>query len=286
MRPTSNNVPNRIDISIRLRRAIVLNDLLLVKRILKHNPAYLQNPDFTDKSNTSLHLAAKYGFVELADYLINTGHETSQISQNVDWDTPLTLAISAQHIPLVTLLISHFPRCVNWHTKSGTLPLHLAARSGSVEIISLLLHYGADINGVDNDGNTPVHYASAYGHLGAIKRLLEEAGMAAAMRENKWYWTPIAYSCSVSAEVFFKNLVAEYEKKKQQQQQQQKKNVEVQKQQQRDEIRVKKRGGLGGGGGLRLVVDEDEIESGQAEMWGAAVVSASAPGQVVDLSSP
>lgn len=57
---------HRLDVSIRLRRAIFLNDLLLVKRIVRNHPAYIHNPDFTDRGNTSLHVAAKLGFVEIA----------------------------------------------------------------------------------------------------------------------------------------------------------------------------------------------------------------------------
>jgi len=57
---------HRIDASRRLRRAILLNDLPLVKRIVKNNPEKLRNPDFEDKSNTSLHLAAKHGFTQIA----------------------------------------------------------------------------------------------------------------------------------------------------------------------------------------------------------------------------
>lgn len=60
------NNRSRIEIAKRLRRAIILNDLLLVKRIVHNNPKWLQNPDYEDKSNTSLHLAAKHGFLAIA----------------------------------------------------------------------------------------------------------------------------------------------------------------------------------------------------------------------------
>ena len=52
--------------STRLREAIIVNDLPLVKRLLKSTPSLLQNPKFEDKGNTSLHLAALYGHVEVA----------------------------------------------------------------------------------------------------------------------------------------------------------------------------------------------------------------------------
>ena len=54
----------QVDVS--LRRAILLNDVALVERILKNNPTSLHNPDFADKSNTSLHLAAQYDREEIA----------------------------------------------------------------------------------------------------------------------------------------------------------------------------------------------------------------------------
>jgi hypothetical protein len=38
---------------------------LLVKRIIRSNPGILQNPDYKDKSNSSLHLAAQTGSVEI-----------------------------------------------------------------------------------------------------------------------------------------------------------------------------------------------------------------------------
>jgi hypothetical protein len=60
------NNDSRIDVSIRLRRAVVLNDLSLVRRIIGNHPKTLRNPDFDDRSNTSLHLATKLGFVEIA----------------------------------------------------------------------------------------------------------------------------------------------------------------------------------------------------------------------------
>ena len=56
----------RDETSRRLREAIILNDLSILKRLLTQKPTLLQNPDFEDKSNTSLHLAAKYGHVEVA----------------------------------------------------------------------------------------------------------------------------------------------------------------------------------------------------------------------------
>lgn len=55
-----------IDPSIRIRRAIHLNDLSLLQRIIKKNPNLVQNINFADNGNTSLHLAAQLGHLEIA----------------------------------------------------------------------------------------------------------------------------------------------------------------------------------------------------------------------------
>src|ERR1700744_4642032 len=62
---TANLTPRRLDVSTPLRRAIPLNDALLVKRIVTKNPAHIRNPDVDDRTNTSLHLASKLGCVEI-----------------------------------------------------------------------------------------------------------------------------------------------------------------------------------------------------------------------------
>jgi len=53
----------------RLRRAIYLSSLSLVQRVLTSNahlPELIRNPDYTDRGNTSLHLAAKLGLPDIA----------------------------------------------------------------------------------------------------------------------------------------------------------------------------------------------------------------------------
>ena len=54
-----------LTVATRLRRAITLNDVVLVKRIIKNNPGKLRNPDLNNNGNTSLHLAAQLGFLEI-----------------------------------------------------------------------------------------------------------------------------------------------------------------------------------------------------------------------------
>lgn len=132
-----------IDVPRRLRRAILLNDLDLVKRIVRNNPTYLQNPDFEDKSNTSLHLAAKHGFTAVAEYLIETGHEYELVSRNSELETPLMLAATAGKEEVAVMLAKRFPECIAWQNRAGLDALMLACKigTGTLHLIpTLLLH--------------------------------------------------------------------------------------------------------------------------------------------------
>ncbi|EOA85138.1 uncharacterized protein SETTUDRAFT_163854 [Exserohilum turcica Et28A] len=204
-----------IDVPRRLRRAILLNDLSLVKRIIRNNLNYLRNPDFDDRSNTSLHLAAKHGFTSIAEYLVDVGHEDGMISRNNDWETPLMLAAMAGKEECGVYLAKRFPECVGWKNKAGLDALMLACKSGSgtLHLIPTLIVHGTNIlSACDNQGNTALHHASAAGELKALRMLLQYG--ANPLASNSYSWTPVHYSATSAAETYFKTLIIEFEKKK------------------------------------------------------------------------
>jgi uncharacterized protein len=52
-------------------------------------------------------------------------------------------------------------------------PLIVAVISNHIDIVSLLLENGADINLSDNTKRCPLHYAAIYGHIELVNLLLE-----------------------------------------------------------------------------------------------------------------
>ncbi|QIW98495.1 hypothetical protein AMS68_004013 [Peltaster fructicola] len=205
-----------IDPSIRLRRAVLLGDVVLVQRIIQTHPKLLRNPDFEDKANTSLHLAATHGHVKIATLLIAAGHEKNDISWNAEHETPLMLAAKQGHVEVGTLLIKAFPRCVLFVNKNGLDALALSCQNqASTPLVSTLLSltdFPASPQSRDMQGNTPLHHASASGSLKALRILL--AAGANPLAKNNHDWTPLAFSATVAGEVYFRNLVAEFERKK------------------------------------------------------------------------
>ncbi|KAG0634454.1 ankyrin repeat-containing domain protein [Tuber brumale] len=198
-----------LDVSIRLRRSILHNDLLQLTRLLKNHPKYLPNPDAL--ANSSLHLAAQSGHLPIVQYLITyTSHEDSGISRNTNGDTPLMLAAEGGHEEVVSVLAEMFGR-LDYRNKASATALILAARAGKDGVVRILLDGGSDIDAVDGLGNTGLHYASAYGHLKVIRTLLESG--ATFDKPNRQGFIPEDYSYTKQAEQYFKQLVQEREKR-------------------------------------------------------------------------
>ncbi|CZR57826.1 probable AVO2 Component of a complex containing the Tor2p kinase and other proteins, which may have a role in regulation of cell growth, partial [Phialocephala subalpina] len=211
----------KIDPSLRLRRAIHSSDTLLVHRILTSHPSLLQNPDYspTNLSNTSLHLASSLGHLSIVRLLVNLGHDRTlaELSLNEEHQTPLHLASAAGHTDIVHLLCSSCPWSIPRRDIRGRDALMLASREGHDTVVQLLLTFSPSgpetlLSSSDIDGNTALHFASSNGHLLVLRTLL--AAGADSEKRNVWSWTPVAYSATVQAEVYFKGLVGEVERRK------------------------------------------------------------------------
>jgi hypothetical protein len=91
----------------------------------------------------------------------------------------------------------------------------LASRHGALPLLPLLLSHPAHAASPlahDADGNTALHHASAAGELKALRLLLQSG--ASPLAQNSYSWTPIACSATAAAEAYFKQLVAEVERRR------------------------------------------------------------------------
>ena len=55
-------------------------------------------------------------------------------------------------------------------------PIHCAVRGGSIEVIKLLLDYGADVNAVEEEGHTPTSLAIEVGENELAQFLMSHGG--------------------------------------------------------------------------------------------------------------
>ncbi|KAK9816633.1 hypothetical protein WJX72_003077 [[Myrmecia] bisecta] len=123
---------------------------------------------------TPLHLAADAGQCEVIVKLVELGAGL-EAQTHKGW-TPLVLATmkGPANIDAIGVLVELGARVdMVMENTSMETPLHIAARSGRVDIAAKLLRCGVPVSVRTKDGSTPLHYAAAFGQSHVIQKLVE-----------------------------------------------------------------------------------------------------------------
>ncbi len=131
-----------------------------------------------------LYYAARFGFRDLAEHLI-TEHPEHVNARGGSISTPMHVAAEAGHINIISLLIEHGADVEAWSmiVNHGT-PLYLAAWVGRLDIGKYLLDHGADINARDSHCRTPLIRAVIFGRVEFARMLLERCAVVDAQSYN------------------------------------------------------------------------------------------------------
>jgi len=121
---------------------------------------------------TPLHLAAFFGFPEIAAVLIAAGADVNARSINPMRNTPLHAAVAGRAVAVTRALLEHGAD-VNATQEGGWSPLHGAAQSGNTELVQLLLDAGATVKVTAANNQTPLDLALTGGHQ-AVVDILEK----------------------------------------------------------------------------------------------------------------
>ncbi|KAL9127321.1 MAG: hypothetical protein Q9217_003783 [Psora testacea] len=150
---------------------------------------------------TPLHIGASQGNVAMCNYLLNEGAQLD--SREAHSKTPLQLACEAGHYELVqmmlnqsnlnptnmTFLTAFFAAVEYGHVRIAESffshglklrelkrdfhkPATLAAKSGYLAMIELMIQEDCNLNARDENGWNALHFASYYGHYQVIERLI------------------------------------------------------------------------------------------------------------------
>ena len=155
----------------------------------------IEHRDPTGRSTfiTGLHLASLFGFIDIAQRLLNMNMSPRQ--QDLERRTPLHMAALSGHKQIVKLLLEKGAN-PTIQDSAGWSALHCAVQLGHTEVVKALLEYDADfhpspqhlsgrIEDLDvtaRDGNTipswswtssdPLHIAAKRGHVEVLKLLM------------------------------------------------------------------------------------------------------------------
>jgi ankyrin repeat protein len=133
------------------------------------------------EGNTALVVAVSAGDTERVRILLELGANTELARQN--GITPLHFAVHEGLTDIARLLLEAGAPVNLKGGSAESPPLHLAAASGDLAMIDLLLAHGADTSMGDVNGYTPAEVADGRGHFEAANRLAAAGQNPAAVPE-------------------------------------------------------------------------------------------------------
>jgi ankyrin repeat protein len=138
--------------------------------LLSAHKVNLDLPDVTGR--TALHYACKFGLDDCITALLNAGANPNVLNKQAV--TPLIMACLANKLISVKLMLRKENINVNYGAKNKITALHVAAESGSLEIVKLLCFNNANINACAKDNITPLYLAAQEGHTNVVLFLLAQ----------------------------------------------------------------------------------------------------------------
>jgi ankyrin repeat protein len=136
-----------------------------------------------------LYYAARLRFRDLAERLI-VEHPEHVNARGGVWETPMHAAVITDDVNILSLLIEHG---ADMEDQSRT-SLNHAASYGRVQIGQYLLDRGANINTRNDLRNTPLINAVSYGHIEFARMLLERG----AVIDAQGYYRKTALHCAIN----------------------------------------------------------------------------------------
>jgi ankyrin repeat protein len=113
---------------------------------------------FAEDGFQPLGLACFFGHKDTVEYLLKAGAPVNVYSQNPLHTAPIQSAAAAGQLDIVVMLVQ-FGAEVNVCEQGGYTPLHAAAQNGDLDMLRFLVLNGADQEAKSDDGKIPLDLA-------------------------------------------------------------------------------------------------------------------------------
>ncbi len=140
-----------------------------VKELIEADPDQVNTK--SRGGNTALHFAAMFGYLELAELLIEKNSDVNAVTNR--GRIPLHYAVSRYYKEVIELLIDSGSD-VNATDSDGSPVLSYTLYIGEISLIELLITKGADINRVSENGNSFLLEAAQFGENEIVSFLLKK----------------------------------------------------------------------------------------------------------------
>ena len=143
--------------------AAAIGDTERAAELLRKEPELLES--YSPEGFTPLALAAHFGHIQTALFLIGEGANLNAVSRHALQITPLLSALFGRKTEMAKLLIDHGADVTakrggaGW-PRAGWTALHYCAGFGFAELVAPLIERGADVNALDDENRTPLQVAS------------------------------------------------------------------------------------------------------------------------------
>ena len=139
------------------------------------------------RSPTALHLAAARGFTSIVERLLAAGADVEAGYEDV---TPLHYAVQGRHLAAAQQLLMAGANANTGGLESNTAPLYSALENADAEMLRLLINHRADVNATDSRHGripeTPLFTATTGNHLDLVTILLENGADLNWQTEDGW----------------------------------------------------------------------------------------------------
>ncbi len=151
-------------------KAVYLRELEQIKSLFEANSLCI-NEQYPNTKNTPLHYAILAGDREIVKFLLNNGVDIN--AKNADGITPLILATMHQDLELSRVLVDNSADIFITENRFGGNALHHATNKGNLDLVTLMIDSGIDIESKASEGRTPLHIAAFQCDAEIIMYLLE-----------------------------------------------------------------------------------------------------------------